>query len=183
MEREEMQMTFNELMSDIAGEKDAFMVLLTVVDRAMAQVGVQAPGDLIAAFEKGTDLPEEERQKYAYAVDQRFSEMGIEGWTRLRARLNNAEAHILRQLLVDNGVGIKLRGVHQTAADVLRPSSRAEIWIRPWDVSKAQSLMPDLDGTEEQITCEACGETNPSHFAACWQCGQLFGAVSDPVVD
>ena len=106
-------------------------VALRIVDHALTQVGAQASGALISAFDSGDEFPEEERQKYAYALDHRFSEMSIEGWTRLRARLNNAEAHILREMLVDNGVGTKLRGAHQTAADA-QPPSRAEIWIRPW---------------------------------------------------
>jgi len=176
-------MNYDELLADLNEEDDAFRVALRMVDCAFAHVGLQKKGALIEAFQTGSEFSDEDRLKYAHALDRCFADRNIEGWTRLKARLNNAEAHLLRDMLLDNGVGAKLRGAHQTAADVLRPSSRAEIWIRPWDVTKARGLMPELDGLDEEMMCKACGEMSPSHFAACWQCGQQFGSVTHPGVD
>ena len=78
--------------------------------------------------------------------------MSIEGWTRLRARLNNAEAHILREMLVDNGVGTK---VAWRSPDRCRCASGHRAGQKSGfvpDLSKAKALMPDLDDVDSEAT-------------------------------
>lgn len=91
---------------------------------------------------------------------------------RLTGGLSTVEAHITQDALAQQGIKAQLNHDHATVA-FPDQNSDVELWVRRIDVDKAQAILataaePVPEGT---VKCPACGEENPSHFGACWNCG------------
>lgn len=91
------------------------------------------------------------RQRYdAWLVADRLNQIGI------RAHVFNQHASSI---------------VGDVPADVAQP----QVWIeRECDRERAQVVLADIERAgrvAHDVSCVACGESSPSNFDLCWNCG------------
>lgn len=85
------------------------------------------------------------------------------------------EAHMLMQLLHQQGIACELRGemLLRCAARSMDSSSAPSLWLqKPEQQTAAQQIIREfLNPPAECWQCPECGEHHEGQFSACWQCG------------
>jgi predicted aconitase len=86
------------------------------------------------------------------------------------------DAHLIAALLGQEG--IEARVFNENAQGGLGEIPFMHAWPEVWVIderfaNRARELIRALERTDttSQVTCTACGETNPSNFQLCWNCG------------
>ncbi|MEE2786326.1 MAG: hypothetical protein VX589_03240 [Myxococcota bacterium] len=120
-------------------------------------------------------LDKDDRLALGHVLEQRLHQLtgagAYSGRVPLLRRLTIVESHIVHDALIDGGIDARIRREHVSAADVLHPTTGAEIWVRPGQLSAARALIERLEAADgPQRICGACGEENPGHFRQCWNC-------------
>ncbi|HMJ11910.1 MAG TPA: DUF2007 domain-containing protein [Polyangiaceae bacterium] len=101
---------------------------------------------------------------------------------RLYRASNLAEAHLLKDLLEEDGLGacIVNENLWPLAGELPFGSVVPEVWVvDSRDVFMARAVLRDYlerkaQAPREDRTCNACGETSPSNFELCWRCRRAF---------
>ncbi|MEE2756619.1 MAG: hypothetical protein VYA30_08150 [Myxococcota bacterium] len=169
-------MDFDRLVEESRKSETPLGVVFYIAKKALEAAGTES--DTIDQLTHVMDtalgkLSDDDKLLLAYVIDRRISETPFPGWVLFRSRLTTVEAHILSHALRDRGFDTRIRRDHESAADALYASNGGEIWIRPWHLKAARTLVNELkDSAVESIHCTACGEDNPAHFTSCWNCGQ-----------
>ncbi|EMB50687.1 Protein of uncharacterised function (DUF3582) [Vibrio mimicus] len=90
---------------------------------------------------------------------------------------NPLEAHMLMQLLRQQGIECELRGEMLFALRGEIPfdqNSAPSLWlIKPTQQEAAQRIIADFlnPPMADRWLCPQCGESHEGQFAVCWQCG------------
>ena len=169
-------MDFESVLAESRAHAGPLGVAFFIALRALETSGVDA--EVYQRFVEATEhtlesLSDDDRLLLGYVLDRRIAESPFPGWVRLRSRMTTVEAHILHDTLIDKGLGARIRREYESAADVLHPAEGVEVWVRPWHLSVSRTLLEALqDTTESPVTCPACGEESPGHFASCWNCNE-----------
>lgn len=96
---------------------------------------------------------------------------------------NLMDAQLLLDRLEEAGVPVVLRNEYLSNMVGLLPESATHptIWVEDaddWERGRAvvaafeERLGSNVDA---EITCRACGETNPANFELCWKCRASLG--------
>ncbi len=88
--------------------------------------------------------------------------------------INVAECHLVRSLLLREGIVTRLRGQHLAAlaGEIPFGEARCELLVAAPDAAAAAKLLRDARDLElADRPCPTCGEANPGAFELCWQCG------------
>lgn len=99
-------------------------------------------------------------------------------WVKVYSGLDMAEAHVLRDWLVDHGLTVQLRGEHLSATMGMIPSYDAcpSVWVVKEQEAQAAEAIQAYDEagrTEEAAwVCPRCEAENDGHFGSCWQCSR-----------
>jgi hypothetical protein len=86
------------------------------------------------------------------------------------------DAHLIAALLGQEG--IEARVFNENAQGGLGEIPFMHAWPEVWVIDdrhadRARELIRALERTDtrNQVTCQACGESSPSNFQLCWNCG------------
>ncbi len=95
---------------------------------------------------------------------------------RLYCAANFTEAHLLRQLLAQQGIAIRVFNENAQSALGEIPFTHAypELWLEhERDEARARALLRDYErgAATQPRPCSVCQESNPANFDLCWQCG------------
>lgn len=97
---------------------------------------------------------------------------------RLYSASNLPEAHLLLHRLVRVGIEACVLNEHAQGGLGEIPFTHAypEIWImEEADERRARAIIAEFERTpniQDATYCRSCGESNPSEFEICWQCGK-----------
>jgi hypothetical protein len=93
-------------------------------------------------------------------------------------RLRGPEAYLLRTCLEREGIQVRIGNEHLASAELPAPESDLQLWVPEPDAERARALLDEARRAPEETgtrTCPQCGEANPAHFGACWQCQAPLG--------
>ncbi|HWQ39677.1 MAG TPA: DUF2007 domain-containing protein [Burkholderiales bacterium] len=86
------------------------------------------------------------------------------------------DAHLIAALLAQEG--IEARVFNENAQGGLGEIPFMHAWPEVWvveerDAERARKVIRSLEhaDTRRQVVCGACGESSPSTFQLCWNCG------------
>jgi hypothetical protein len=88
--------------------------------------------------------------------------------------LNFTQAHLVRSLLICEGIPSRLRHglLAPLAGELPMDACRAEILVRAEDRAAAEAVVADAEAPQgDDRPCPGCGEDNPGGFELCWRCG------------
>jgi hypothetical protein len=95
---------------------------------------------------------------------------------KVYSALTLADAHLIAGVLGQEG--IEARVFNENAQGGLGEIPFTHAWPEVWvieesDVARAIECIRALERTDTrmQLTCAGCGESNPSNFQLCWNCG------------
>jgi hypothetical protein len=97
---------------------------------------------------------------------------------------SEAQAQMVRDLLVARGIGVELSGAWRAALRGVLPIAQTSIAIEAFgddDAERARAALEEIDLGEEAESvwsCPRCGEEVPGGFDVCWKCG---GAAEGPL--
>lgn len=107
--------------------------------------------------------------------------MNSADYVRVYRAANATEAHLLKGLLEQHGISVRIfgdglsSGVGELPVDVIQ----VEIQVPEQHHKKARDLIEeyesharDKDVREHDWICKNCGESNPAAFDVCWQCNR-----------
>ena len=91
------------------------------------------------------------------------------------------DAYLVVGLLGQAGIAAKVFNENAQGGVGEIPFTHAwpEVWLEDeCDIARALEVIRLLErkGTDRQIACPACGESNPENFEICWSCGVAFAA-------
>ena len=86
------------------------------------------------------------------------------------------DAHLVVGLLAQAGIAAKVFNENAQGGVGEIPFIHAwpEVWLENEDdTERALDVIRKLErgGTNQQIQCRKCGESNPDNFEICWNCG------------
>ena len=86
------------------------------------------------------------------------------------------DAHLVVGLLAQAGIAAKVFNENAQGGVGEIPFIHAwpEVWLdNEHDSQRALEVIRGLErgGTDQQIRCSRCGESNPGNFEICWNCG------------
>jgi len=106
-------------------------------------------------------------------------------FVRVYRAANSAEGHLLKGMLEQYGMLVRLSGdglssgFGELPADVLQ----VEIKVQPGYRDLARQLIREYENRATQEvncatswTCSGCGEENPDSFDICWKCQRISGS-------
>ncbi len=98
-------------------------------------------------------------------------------WVRLYRGFDIAEAHLVRDWLVDRGLTVQLRGEHLASTAGMIPSYDAcpSVWVPKAEEDAGLAAMSDFDAASNAPdaapwVCPGCMSENDGHFGSCWKC-------------
>jgi hypothetical protein len=115
--------------------------------------------------------------EYATQVNSELNNLTFAHVKRLYCAADLIEAHLLRHLLGEVGIEVKVLNENAQSGMGEIPFTHAypEIWLlNDRDEPRARRVLEDHEhsrATNDVRPCLACGESNPANFALCWQCG------------
>jgi hypothetical protein len=89
-----------------------------------------------------------------------------------------AEAHLLRDLLEEDGLGacIVNENLHSLIGELPFGAVQPEVWVKDSrDLFMARAVLEEYLERQSQPVlgeraCGACGEQSPANFEVCWKC-------------
>jgi hypothetical protein len=101
---------------------------------------------------------------------------------RLYRATSLAEAHILRDLLEEDGLSacVVNETLSSLAGELPFGAVQPEVWVKDSrDLFMARAVLRDFlqrknETTAADRTCAACGEASPGNFDVCWKCRRPF---------
>lgn len=90
------------------------------------------------------------------------------------------EAYLLAGLLAQHGIPVRILNEYAKGGLGEIPFTHAypELWVMDDHLTeRARQLVERWEreqrahATDENVTCRACGESNPANFELCWACG------------
>ena len=88
--------------------------------------------------------------------------------------LNSAECHLVRSLLLREGISSRLRNHHLAplAGEVPFDAARVELLVEARQRVAAEAAIAEAGRPQgPDRPCSRCGEPNPPAFETCWSCG------------
>lgn len=85
------------------------------------------------------------------------------------------DAHLIRDLLVSDGIPVEMRGEQLTSLQgaIPLPDAWPTLWVLEHNGPRAQALINEVEAepVADDWRCE-CGESNTGVFGSCWQCSR-----------
>ena len=106
-------------------------------------------------------------------------------FVRIYRAANSTEAHLLKGLLEQHGMPVRMfgeglaGGLGELPVDVMQVDIEVPVGYRKF----ARELIAEYEGggTESAAwACGRCGESNPNSFDVCWSCGTSAGQEGIP---
>ena len=102
--------------------------------------------------------------------------------TKLYVAANAVDAHMLKQLLEQEGIGAVVRGddfVPLQGGNLFRMETRPSVWVfdddrlvRATELAQEFGRRPLSTGQVTPVWACSCGETVEEQFTECWHCGR-----------
>jgi len=108
-------------------------------------------------------------------------------FVRIYRAANATEAHIIRGMLEQHDIRVRLRGeglssgLGELPAEVVEVEVQVPTGYRQLArqlVEEYETRSPAAGNTANDWRCKGCGELNPVTFAVCWNCQRQTGAGS-----
>lgn len=108
-------------------------------------------------------------------------------FVRIYRAANATEAHIIRGLLEQHDIRVRLRGEGLSSGFGELPAEVVEVEVQvPTGyrqlarqlIDEYETRSPAADSAASEWRCMGCGEPNPATFAVCWNCQRQAGAGS-----
>ena len=100
---------------------------------------------------------------------------------KLYVAANAVNAHMLKQLLEQEGIGAVVRGddfVPLQGGNLFRMETRPSVWVfdderlaRAKELAQEFGRRPSSTGQATSVWACSCGETVEAQFTECWNCG------------
>ncbi|UCH47145.1 MAG: DUF2007 domain-containing protein [Betaproteobacteria bacterium] len=86
------------------------------------------------------------------------------------------DAHLVVGLLAQAGIAAKVfnENAQGGVGEIPFTHTWPEVWLENEDdAERAHEVIRTLErgGTNQQVECRKCGESNPDNFEICWNCG------------
>ncbi len=89
-----------------------------------------------------------------------------------------AEAHLLRDLLEEDGLSVCVvnETLHSLMGELPFGAVQPEVWVKDSrDLFMARAVLDEYlkrkaEPVSGERTCAACGEQSPANFEVCWKC-------------
>lgn len=90
------------------------------------------------------------------------------------------DAHLVAALLAQAGISVKVFNENAQGGVGEIPFTHAwpEVWLEDErDYKRAREVIRQFErgGSDRQVVCASCGESNPENFEICWNCGVAIG--------
>lgn len=183
-------MDFEATLEDSRQFKGALGAVAYVVIEGLRAGGVDADtvDSVLAALRSGLKgLSDADCDVLVHVLERRLEEVRQGGMlyelVKLTGGMSDASAQVVHAALRQNGINARYN--HEHLSDAFAGiDNDAEIWVPRGEVTRALAIM---DAAEHEglasVTCAQCGESNPAHFGACWNCSAPLDEETERAVD
>lgn len=104
-----------------------------------------------------------------------------ESFVRVYRAANATEAHLIKGMLEQYGMTVRLfgeglsSGLGELPAEVVEVEIQVPTGFRQLARQLCEEYETDAAGAAADWRCAGCGEENPAGFEACWNCGGARG--------